>query len=113
MADYSWTSKLCVECSGITYKMFTDGFEHPLTFDESVGSGHTCGFCRLMVCTFSKLQVKDWDLFEIDQNYRNWTEKLKQLRYMVQTTDSSGTIQEMLPPPKHLHWIRDKIPRVV
>jgi hypothetical protein len=110
MAGALWTSELCEACRYITYKMFAVGFEHSLTFEETVDSGDTCKFCRLMVCTFSKVQVKDWNLLEIDQHYGNWAEKLKQLLYIAQNPSAkspSGMIQGLLLPPEHLRWARN------
>lgn len=114
MADASWTSQLCGACRDITYKMLADGFEHSLTFEETVDSGHTCQFCRIMVCTFSKVQVKDWNIPEIHQNYHKWADKLKLLPYVVQISganDPGFTKQELVPPPKHLRWIRNSARR--
>jgi hypothetical protein len=50
--------------------MLLDGFVHPKRFPDAVASGRTCRLCRLMVCMYSKLQIKSpWSPYNVEKSY--------------------------------------------
>ena len=50
--------------------MLLDGFVHPKSFTDAVVSGQTCKLCKLMVCMYSKLQIKSpWSPYEVEKSY--------------------------------------------
>lgn len=97
-----WESPLCSACKTVTYEMLVRGFKHSLTYEQTVESGKTCKLCRLMICSYSRLQVYD-DMYDIEKNYDHWASKLPALAAVKQTT-FPFIIQKMKPPPKNLQW---------
>jgi hypothetical protein len=50
--------------------MLLNGFIHPKSFTDVILSGQTCKLCRLMVCMYSKLQIKSpWSPYEVEKSY--------------------------------------------
>src|SRR4051812_7023945 len=73
---HSEKSLLCSACSAITFEMLVNGFEHSLTYEHTIESGKKCKFCRLMVCSFGRLQVNA-NAYEVETDYESFVPKLK------------------------------------
>jgi len=74
------TSPLCGSCKAVTFTMLLDGFVHPKSFTDVVVSGQTCKLCRLMVCMYSKLQIKSpWSPYEVEKSYDTISSSLPSL----------------------------------
>jgi hypothetical protein len=104
-------SDLCSKCSMLTFEMFWQGFEHPLTYKQQIESGKRCKLCRLMVCTFSRLQV-DANCYEVARNYEAYAPLLLSRKAVFRDDatarpNSPGLLMEkMMDPPLHLFWVR-------
>ena len=73
-------SPLCGSCKAITFTMLLEGFVHPKSFTDVVVSGRTCKLCRLMVCMYSKLQIKSpWSPYEVEKSYDTISDSLPSL----------------------------------
>ena len=88
------------------------GFEHPLTYHQAIESGRNCRFCRLMVCSYARLQVKS-NAYEVEQNYESFIPRLKQSPGVFRSCVLRGASQEPIPvmetlvePPERLSWER-------
>lgn len=74
------TSPLCGSCKAVTFTMLLNGFVHPKLFIDAVASGRTCKLCRLMVCMYSKLQLKSpWSPYEVEKSYDTISDSLSSL----------------------------------
>jgi hypothetical protein len=74
------TSPLCGSCKAVTFTMLLDGFVHPKRFTDAIVSGRTCKLCRLMVCMYSKLQIKSpWSPYEVEKSYDTISDSLASL----------------------------------
>ena len=63
-------SELCGFYKVVTFTMLLYGFVHPKSYTDVVASGRICKLCRLMVCMYSKLQIKSpWSLYDVDRDY--------------------------------------------
>jgi hypothetical protein len=104
-------SNICTACSGITLEMLHSGFQHCLTYQQTIESGRTCRLCRLMVCTFARLQIGS-NCYDVDQSYEASVQLLKQsksvLRHALPSNARNlGVVMEsMIDPPLHLAWKR-------
>jgi hypothetical protein len=100
---------LCTACESITLEQLCKGFEHPLAYKDAIESGKTCSFCRLMVCTFARLQVRG-NAYEVDANYDFFVPELgsNKMVQQVQKLSSNANIpfQIMKKVPKYLTWER-------
>lgn len=105
---------LCHECCKITFAMLYCGFESALTYQQTIESGKTCKLCRLVVCSFGRLQNGS-NAYEIDQNYDASIPLLKISaavhRHSVPSIAARalGPIMDsMAEPPRYLSWERHK-----
>jgi hypothetical protein len=105
-------SELCSVCRNITLEMLFVGFEHPLTYEQAIESGRSCRFCRLMVCSYARLQVHA-NAYEVERNYESFIRLLKQsgavFRHQLPRSawQELGHIMETLvEPPKQFCWDR-------
>jgi hypothetical protein len=110
VAEYS---VLCSTCSNITFTMLLFGFEHPLPYSEAIESGRNCKFCRLMVCSYARLQVFA-NAYEVERDYEAFIPKLKASlavsRHQVQPNNDNpnGLREELITSPAHMCWNRHK-----
>ncbi|KAI1085981.1 HET-domain-containing protein [Rostrohypoxylon terebratum] len=111
MAQQSLISPICGICKRITFVDLCRGFEHELTYRETIESGRTCKFCRLMVCSFSRRQVLA-KAYEVNNDYEAFIPQLLHLPMIARQQHPVGNPHAMGFPltehfidcPNHLSW---------
>jgi hypothetical protein len=88
--------------------MLLAGFEHPLTYAQTLQSGKTCKLCRLMVCMYSKLQTHK-SRYDVDKDYDSMTLQLAELSAVRRHFAGGVLVESMDPPPEHFQWEPDNI----
>src|ERR1700743_2978488 len=95
---------LCSVCRLITINQLAAGCTHALTYQQTLISGRTCRLCRLMVCTFSRLQVHETP-YDVEANYDANVDRLARLPAIRRQSPFTEVLEE---PPKHLEWKRSR-----
>lgn len=103
-------SDICSACKRITLEMIFTGFEHSLTYKQTIESGRYCRLCRLMVCSYARLQVH-FNAYQAEQNYESLIPQLNRLRAVFRNSLAGTARRELGPikedlvePPEHLRW---------
>lgn len=94
---------LCSACRLITINQLASGFTHALTYQQTLISGRTCRLCRLMVCSFSRLQVHETP-YDVEANYDANMDRLARLPAIRRQSPFTEVLEE---PPRHLEWKRN------
>lgn len=96
-------SDLCHSCKTITFNDLKNGFTHPLTYEQNLVNGRFCRFCRLMVCSFSTLQVPQ-NPYEVEENYFKLISQLRTAPTVSRSIIYDAVIEHLHRPPRHLQW---------
>lgn len=102
---------ICSSCRTLTFEMFWTGFKHPLNYVEQIESGRTCKLCKLIICSFSRLQVHA-SCYEVGRNYETYASLLPLRKSVLRRRNYANAkvlgfvMEKMVEPPLYLSWFR-------